>query len=51
MKSIERKADGEFIGGWLGDAGSKLRVDPHFSSGAEVKKCAVAFAGAVQLAR
>ena len=51
MKSIQRKADGERIGGLSVDAGSEVRVDPHFICGAKVKECTVELAGEAHLAR
>ena len=51
MKSIERKAEGKSIGGQSGDAGSEVRVDPHFICGAKAKECTVELAGEAHLGR
>ena len=49
MKSIERKADGEHIGGLSADAESEVRVDPHSIRGAMVEACAVGSTGEATL--
>jgi hypothetical protein len=51
MRSIQRRADGERIGGLSCDAESEVRVNPHFPCGARVKKCTVELAGEAHLAR
>ena len=51
MKSIERRADGECIGGLSGDTESDVRVDPHSDRTAKVKECTVESTGEAQLAR
>ena len=51
MKSIERKADGERIGGLSGDARSEVRGDLHFICGAKAKECTVELAGDAHRAR
>ena len=51
MKSIQRKANGERIGGLSGDAGSAVAVDPHFICGSKIKECTVELAGEAHLAR
>ena len=52
MKSIERKANDECIGGLSVDAGSEVRVDPHYSCGAKAKgECTVELASGAYLER
>jgi hypothetical protein len=51
MKSIERKAGGECIGGLLGDTETETRVNPHSIRGAKVKECTVESTGEAHLAR
>jgi hypothetical protein len=51
MKSIQLTADRERIGGLSGDAGSEVRVDPHFICGAKVEACTLELAGEDHLAR
>jgi len=51
MKSIERKAEGKSIGGQSGDAGSEVRVDPHFICGAKAKEWTVELGGEAHLGR
>lgn len=50
MKSIQRKADGEGIGGLSGDAGSAVAIDPHFICGSKIKERTVELAGEAHLA-
>jgi hypothetical protein len=51
MKSIERKANSERIGGLPGDAGSEVHVSPHFICGAKAKECTVELGGEAHLGR
>ena len=51
MKSIQRKAAGKSIGGRPDDAGSEVRVDPHFICGAKAKECTVELGGEAHLGR
>jgi hypothetical protein len=56
MKSIERRADAERIGGMSGDAGSEVRGVPHLNCGAKagrgpVEQRMVGLAAEVHLAR
>jgi hypothetical protein len=51
MKSIERKAHGERIGGLSSDAGNGVRVERHSICGAKVRECTVELAGEAHLAR